>query len=339
MLSDMFVYRIVLSDTQTYRVIWVNLIGSRVHDRILEKKRRLGAHRPLPPSKVRKIQQQMQIEYIYNSNAIEGNTLTLRETQLVLEGGTAIGGKSLREHLEAKNHPKAIEYIVRIAGRDLKEQDILALHRLIMKGIEKESGRYRSSEVRIAGANFLSPPAYEVPFLMKELIDWCNQNPDELRPIELASVLHHRFVHIHPFHDGNGRVGRLLMNLVLIRRGYPVSTILNADRKKYYDVLKRADNGHMAPLADFIAATVERSLDLWLRALEPTKKDDILLSLAEASKGSPYSSEYLSLLARKRRIGAVKIGRKWMITKRSLQRYSEELQTDRRREKQKQTCS
>jgi len=279
----------------------------------------------------------MQIEYIYNSNAIEGNTLTLRETQLILEEGTTIEGKSFREHLEARNHPKAIEYIERIASRGLKEQDILALHHLIMKGIEKESGRYRSSEVRIAGANSLPPPAYELPFLMKELIDWCNQNPDELRPIELASILHHRFVHIHPFHDGNGRVARLLMNLVLIRGGYPASTILNTDRKKYYDVLKRADNDDIAPLANFVAAAVEQSLDLWLRALEPTKEDDILLSLTEASKGSPYSSEYLSLLARKRRIGAVKIGRNWMITKRSLQRYSQELQRGRKKEKQKQT--
>ena len=239
--------------------------------------------------------------------------------------------------MEARNHPKAIEYIERIASRGLKEQDILALHQLIMKGIEKEPGRYRSSETRIAGANSLPPPAYEVPFLMKELIDWCNQNPDELRPIELASILHHRFVHIHPFHDGNGRVARLLMNLVLIRGGYPASTILNTDRKKYYDVLKRADNDDIAPLANFVAAAVEQSLDLWLRALEPTKEDDILLSLTEASKGSPYSSEYLSLLARKRRIGAVKIGRNWMITKRSLQRYSQELQRGRKKEKQKQT--
>lgn len=307
----------------------MDLLSSRIHDRILEKKKRLDAHRPLPPSAVREIQQLMQIEYIYNSNAIEGNTLNLRETQLVLEEGITIGGKSLREHLEARNHPKAIEYVERIANRSLKEQDILALHQIIMKGIETEAGKYRMTEVRIAGADFLPPLAYEIPFLIKGLIDWYNQNPDELRPIELASILHHKLVHTHPFHDGNGRVARLLMNLTLMRGGYPMAVILNVDRKKYYDALKKADDKDSKPFVNFVAAAVERSLDLWLRAVEPTREDDALLSLAEASKGSPYTSEYLSLLARKRRIGAVKIGRKWMITKRSLQRYLEELQMGR----------
>jgi len=306
----------------------LNLLDSRVHERILEKKKRLDAHRPPSSSIVRKIQQQMQIEYIYNSNAIEGNTLSLSETQLVLEERTTISGKSLREHLEARNHPKAIEYIERMAKRGLKEQDILSVHQIIMKGIDDEAGKYRTAEIRIAGADFVPPPAYEVPFLIKELVDWHNQNPDELRPVELASVFHHRFVHIHPFHDGNGRIARLLMNLTLTRARYPTSTILNIDRKKYYDTLKKADNGNLAPFAGFVAAAVERSLDLWLRASEPTSKDDVLLSLAEASKGTPYSSEYLSLLARKRRIGAIKVGRKWMITKRSLQRYLEEVRGD-----------
>lgn len=303
----------------------MNLLDGRVHDRILEKKSRLEAQRPMPSSLVRKLHQQMQIEYIYNSNAIEGNTLKLRETQLVIEEGVTIGGKSLREHLEARNHPEAIRYIEKIASKSLKEQHIFSLHQIIMKGIEKEAGRYRTGEIRIAGADFIPPPAYEVPHLIRDMTNWSNRNPEELRPIELAAILHHKFVHIHPFHDGNGRVGRLLMNLALMRNGYPITMILNVDRKKYYDVLKRADKGKPVPLVNFIAAAVERSLDLYLRAIEPTKKEDQLLTLAEASKNSPYSQEYLSLLARKRRIGAVKIGRQWMITRRSLQRYMKEV--------------
>lgn len=303
----------------------MNLLDGRVHDRILEKKKRLDAQRPLPISIVRKVQQQMQIEYIYNSNAIEGNTLKLRETQLILEEGITINGKSLREHLEARNHPKAMEYIEKIANRNLKEQDILALHLIIMKGIEEEAGRYRVTEVRIAGADFVPPPAYDVPFLVKELVEFYNRNPDELRPVELTALVHHKFVHIHPFHDGNGRLGRLLMNLALIRNGYPMATVLNVERKRYYDALKRADHGDPIPLVGFIAAAVERSLDLWLRAFEPTKEEDRLMTLTEASKRTPYSQEYLSLLARKRRIGAVKIGNEWMITKRSLDRYMREV--------------
>ncbi len=303
----------------------MNLLDSRVHDRILEKKKRLDAQRPLPPSEVRKIQQQMQIEYIYNSNAIEGNTLNLRETQLILEEGVTIDNKSLREHLEVKNHPNAIKYIEKITNKPLKEEHILSLHQIIMKGIENEAGRYRAAEVRIAGASFIPPPAYEALHLIAELIHWYNENPDELRPMEMATVFHHRFVHIHPFHDGNGRVGRLLMNLALMHNGYPMTMILNVDRKKYYHTLRKADNGDLIPLVSFVASAVERALDVFLRAIEPTTEDDKLMTLAEASNVSPYTQEYLSLLARKRRIGAVKEGDRWMITRRGLKRYLAEV--------------
>ena len=306
----------------------MNLLDGKVHNRILEKKKRLDSHRPMPQSVLHKIQQQIEIEYIYNSNAIEGNTLKLRETQLILERGITIGGKSLREHLEVRNHPKAIEYIQKLTKRSLRQQDILVLHQIIMKGIEPDAGRFRNTEIRVGGADFMPPPAYEVPHLITELVGWYNKNPDELRPIELAAILHYRFAYIHPFHDGNGRVSRLLMNLALIRNGYPTAAILNVDRKKYYDVLKKADNGDLVPFVSFAASAVERSLDLYLRALEPTKKEDELLTLAAASKISPYSQEYLSLLARKRRIAAVKVGREWMITKKELQRYSGEIQKD-----------
>lgn len=298
-----------------------------MHDRILEKKKRLDAHRPLPASRMRKIQRQMEIEYIYNSNAIEGNTLKLRETQLVLEEGVTIRGKSLREHLEVRNHPKAIEYIESLTHRNLRAEDILILHRVVMKGIEDDAGKFRVMEVRIAGADFIPPPAHEVRYLVAELIDWHNQNPDELRPIELASILHHKFASIHPFRDGNGRVARLLMNLTLTRSGYPMTVVLNVDRKKYYDALKKADQGNPGTFVNFVAAAVERSLDLYLRAIEPTESRDKLLTLAEASKGSPYSQEYLSLLSRKRRIAAVKIGRKWMMTRRALEQYLKTLKS------------
>ncbi len=304
----------------------MDYLDSRVHDRILEKKKRLDAHRPLTSSTVRKVQREMEVEYIFNSNAIEGNTIKLRETQLILERGLTIQGKSLREHLEVRNHPRAIRYLERMTRRALKEQDIPVLHQIMMKGIDNEAGRFRTAEVRIAGADFIPPPAYEIPHLIEELIDWYNRDPDELRPIELAAILHHRFVWIHPFHDGNGRVARLLMNLVLTRSGYPIAVILNVDRNKYYDMLKKADRGNPASFVNFVASTVERSLDLYLRALEPTGKEDRLLSLSEAAKTTRYTQEYLSLLARKRRIAAVKVGRTWMITQRELRRYVKEVE-------------
>jgi cell filamentation protein, protein adenylyltransferase len=301
-------------------------LDSRVHDRILEKKRRLDAHRPLTSSTVRKVQREMEVEYIFNSNAIEGNSIKLRETQLILERGLTIQGRSLREHLEVRNHPRAIKYLEKMTRRALKEQDILVLHQIIMKGINDEAGRFRTAEVRIAGADLIPPPAYEVSHLIIKLIDWYNRDPDELRPIELAAILHHRFVWIHPFHDGNGRVARLLMNLVLTRSGYPITVILNVDRNKYYDTLRKADKGNPASFVNFVASAVERSLDLYLRALEPTGKEDRLLSLSEAAKTTRYTQEYLSLLARKRRIAAVKVGRMWMITQRELRRYVKEVE-------------
>jgi Fic family protein len=316
----------------------VSLLDSRVHERIVEKKKRLDARRPLPASVVRRVQQEMEVSYVFNSNAIEGNTIKLRETQMILERGLTIEGKSLREHLEVKNHPKAIDYIERITKRDLREQDILVLHQIIMKEIDDEAGRFRTTEIRIAGADFIPPPAYEVPHLMKELVDWYNRNPDELRPIELSAILHHQFVWIHPYHDGNGRVARLVMNLALLRFGYPIAVILNVDRAKYYETLKKADRGDKAQFVGFVAAAVEVSLDLYLRSLEPTGKGDTLISLSDAAKISPYSQEYLSLLSRKRRIAAVKVGRKWMITERELHRYAKEMEQDkspRKRKKQK----
>lgn len=304
----------------------VNYLDSRVHDRILEKRMRLDAHRPLTSSTVRKIRREMEVEYIFNSNAIEGNTIKLRETQLILERGLTIKGRSLREHLEVRNHPRAIKYLETMTRRALRERDILVLHQIIMKGIDDEAGIFRIAEVRIAGAEFIPPPAYEVANLIRKLVDWCNRDPDELRPIELAAILHHRFVWIHPFHDGNGRVARLLMNLVLIRTGYPIAAILNVDRSKYYDSLNKADNQDPTSFVNFVASAVERSLDLYLRALEPTGKQDRLLSLSEAAKLTPYTQEYLSLLARRRRIAAVKVGRTWMITERELLRYLREVQ-------------
>jgi Fic family protein len=306
----------------------MSLLDGRVHERIVDKKKRLHALHPLPASAVRRVRREMEVSYVFNSNAIEGNTIKLRETQMILERGLTIEEKSLREHLEVTNHPKAIHYIGRITKRSLKEQDILVLHQVIMKGIDDEAGRFRRAEVRIVGADFVPPAAYEVPRLVKELVDWYNRNPDELRPIELSAILHHQFVWIHPFHDGNGRVARLLMNLALLRSGYPIAVILNVDRAKYYDTLKKADGGIKVPFVGFVAAAVESSLDLYLRSLEPTGKGDTLMSLSEVAKLSPYSQEYLSLLSRKRRIAAVKVGRKWMITERELRRYVKETEQD-----------
>jgi excisionase family DNA binding protein len=302
----------------------MTLLDPKIHIRILAKKERLDHHRPLQSQAVKKLHEAMEIAYTYNTNAIEGNTLTLKETRLVIREGITIRGKSLSEHLEAKNHPAAIAYVENMVNNPLEEQNVLELHRILFSGFCEGAGSYRNCQVYIEGRDTMPPPAFEVPQLIKDLLDWLKSNPEELRPIELAAVFHHRFVEIHPFDDGNGRVGRLIMNLLLIKAGYPLTVIKTVDRRRYYDSLQKADNANPRPIVNFVARCVEQSLDLYLSAVEPTEPKTQLLSLAEAAKHTPYSQEYLSLLARQGKIAAVKVGRNWQISEAALQEYLSE---------------
>jgi len=299
----------------------MQMLKPKTYARILSKKKTLDNLRPLPPQLVKKLWEQMQIEFTYNSNAIEGNALSLRETQLVIEEGITVHGKSLREHLEARNHPDAINYIEKLAQErnPIKQDDILKVHELLMRGIDDQNaGKYRTGQVRIAGATFMPPPARKIQPMINKLLQTISQNPDELRPIELSAFFHHKMVFIHPFLDGNGRTARLLMNIIPMRNGYPFTVLLKVDRPKYLRALNEADNENLIPFANFVANCVERSLDIYLLAFE---KEAEILTLAEASKLTPYTQEYLSLLARKGSIGAFKLGRNWVITKKTLNEY------------------
>ena len=292
-----------------------------MYARILSKKKALDSLRPLPTQLVKKLWEQMQVEFTYNSNAIEGNTLTLRETQLVIQEGITVHGKSLRELLEARNHPDAIAYIEKLAQgvKPFQEDDILKVHSLLMRGIDDQNaGKYRTGQVRVAGATFMPPSASKIQPSINELLQTTVRNPDELKPIELAAFFHHKLVNIHPFIDGNGRTARLLTNLILMRNGYPFTVLLKVDRPKYLRTLSEADNGNLVPFANFIAQCVERSLDIYLLAFE---KDAEILTLAEASKLTPYTQEYLSLIARKGSLGAFKLRRNWVVTKKALDDY------------------
>lgn len=299
----------------------MNLIDERIHERVIAKKLELDSYRPLSKEIVRKLQEAMEIEYTYHSNAIEGNRLTKRETQLVIREGITIGEKSLRDHLEARNHPKAMYYIENLKDHDLTEKDILKVHEILFSGILENAGSYRNSQVFIEGSDYRPSPAFEVPNLIKNLLEWLRKNPDELRPIEIAAVFHHKFVSIHPFDDGNGRLARLLMNLLLIKHGYPFTVIRTYDRRRYYDTLRKADNGDLKPFVNFIARCVEESTDLYLSAIKPSNEASQFLSLAEAAKRTQYSQEYLSLLSRRGMIAATKIGKNWYITPEALNSY------------------
>lgn len=302
-------------------------LNKDLQNRIERKLKELNKLRPLPFSAVKKLQEQFQIEMTYNSNAIEGNSLTLKETFLVINEGITVKGKPLKDHLEAKNHQEALEYLYDLVEKDKKqtisERFIRNLHQLVMQETDKEwAGRYRNSNVIIVGADHTPPDAIEVPIEMPKLVGWLRQNRKKLHIIELAALLHHKLVYIHPFFDGNGRVARTAMNLLLMQEGYPLAIILKNDRKKYYQVLKKADKGNLIPFVNFIAQSLERSLDIYLKSLTPfSQKRETFLSLSEISKQTPYSSKYLNLLARQGRLEAHKQGRNWLTTKEAIERY------------------
>jgi len=296
-------------------------MDSRLYSRIVSKKRDLDNLRPLPKSVLERLRRQFAIELAYNSNGIEGNSLTLNETRLVIEEGITIKGKPLREHFEAINHQKAFELLEGFVKNKtpINERSILDIHHVILSGIDdKYAGRYRNINVRILGA-VKSPPRFEkVAKFMAEYVEYINSNPDKLNPLEMTAYIHHRLVEIHPFSDGNGRCARLIMNLYLMRHGYPITMVLKVDRRKYYDRLRKADQGDLKPFTSFIASNVERSLDLYL---DTFKAGEEYISLMEATKGTPYSQEYLSLLARRGRIESVKLGRNWYIKRESIKNY------------------
>ena len=296
-----------------------------VFDRLLEKKEVLQNQRPLPAVALRKIRESLMIEWTYNSNSIEGNTLSLRETQMVLQEGITIKGKSLREHFEAKNHESAINHLYKLAegtSSPLSSSELLSLHGYILRSIEDEcAGRLRNGGVRISGANFTPPNARKVPDLVEELITFVKTNPEALNDIELATVFHHKFVWIHPFFDGNGRTVRLAMNLLLMRKGFPPAIILKNDHKKYYEALNQANRGKYHKLMLLVSQALERTLNIYIGALPGSDYEYKEISDLVEEENMPYGQEYISLLARQGKIDAYKEGRNWLTTKEAVQQY------------------
>lgn len=306
------------------------MIDKRLLARIEEKKSKLDSLRPLPTAAMSRLKEQFTVEWIYNSNAIEGSTLTLRETQLILETGLTIGGKSLREHFEVTNHKNAIEFVESLADKkeSISAFHVRQIHKLVLSQIEDENaGQYRKTEVRIAGAKHIPPEAWDIPQRMTDWEGWLKDSQKKIHPVELAAQAHHRLVAIHPFIDGNGRTARLVMNLILFKQGYPPAVILRVNRKQYYQVLMQADAGKNDPLVNFVGRAADHSLALYLEACASKTKrssaNDQWILLSQAAEGTTYTQEYLSLLARQGRIEAIKRGRNWFTTSKAVKEYQE----------------
>lgn len=303
------------------------LLDLQLQARIDEKREKLNSLRPLSPSVVSKLKQQFAIEMTYNSNGIEGNSLTLKETAWVIQDGLTIKGKPLKDHLEAKDHYEALEFLYETIEHDrqqtLSEVFIRTLHQLVVRETErKEAGKYRTINVMITGSDHTPPDISEVPVLMRDLMMWIKQNQKKLHPVEFAAMVHHKIVHIHPFADGNGRTARLAMNLILMKEGYPLVIILKNDRRKYYRVLSQADKGVCLPLVRFVAQAVERTLNMYFKVVHPTQKEDKqYVSLSILANETPYSVKYLNLLARYGKIEAHKEKRIWVSSKDAINQY------------------
>ncbi|AQQ55421.1 Fic family protein [Planococcus lenghuensis] len=234
-------------------------------------KRKLDKHLPLQRVAEANLKAVERIEWIYNSNAIEGNTLSLIETKVILEDGLTIGGKRLQEHLEVINHSEAIDYVEEQIQRPtvLNEEVIKTIHYLVLKSIDNENaGIYRATNIRISGSKHKPPHFLQVPHEIKNLFEWYGQAQEELHPVELAAEFHFKFVYIHPFADGNGRTARLLMNLILMSNGFPPAIVKaeNEQRLKYYGTLEIASTQQdLQPFINLIAGCVEESLVNYLK--------------------------------------------------------------------------
>ena len=231
---------------------------------------RLSSLRPLPVEALKKIQDALDIEYTYESNRIEGNTLTLQETALVVNEGITISGKSMREHLEAINHAEAIDYKqdIGISQRTIKE-----IHALVLHGIDRENaGSYRTVPVMISGSTHVPPQPYLLEKLMEDfMLAFQRMEKENVHPVIIAAYLHNELVRIHPFIDGNGRTSRLLMNLYLLQKGYTIVTLKsdNDMKLRYYKALEVSHTEQQHDDFYLLVAEAEKaSLERYISILE-----------------------------------------------------------------------
>ena len=242
----------------------------------------------------------------------------MQETKLVLERGITIGGKPLKDHIEARNDANAFNLMINLVKdeKPISQKVIQELHRIVTEGLLEDAGKYRITNVRIAGSATPPPSYIKIVSLMDGYIK--NITKLELEPIKKAAFIHHEFVLIHPFADGNGRVARLVTNLFLMQNGYPPIILKKEDRGKYYSTLQKADKGNISPFATFIANAVNEALMYYLSSFIDEER---LIPLKEMADYAPYSQEYLSLRARQGELDAIKIENVWYSSNRSLKSY------------------
>ena len=234
-----------------------------------EYKVKINSLRPLSNEALLQVKEYYKIGLTYASNALEGNTLSLAETKVVLEDGITIGGKPLKDHYETVGHAKAFEEIIKLStNATFTEDDIKLLHKLFYEKIDCEkAGKYRTSQVIITGSDVELPKPEELDEKMHEFILQLPKLKEELHPVEYAAMVHIIFVNIHPFADGNGRVARLLMNLVLLQSGYNIVVIPPVVRADYISALQKTNSGNNTDFINFISEMVLESQKEYLKII------------------------------------------------------------------------
>jgi len=235
-------------------------------------KKELDSHRPFSQDILKQLKEYYKISLTYTSNAIEGNSLTESETKVVIEDGVTIGGKPLRDHLEALGHALAYDYIYDLikSRKNISEEDVLKMHHLFYEKIDEEkAGKYRKVQVFVSGTDYVFPKAVAVPALMSKFVGEIPAMVKKLHPVKFAAWLHMQFVNIHPFVDGNGRVARLLLNLALLQTGYVVTIIPPVVRANYIDIVKSCQkSGKLEAFYDFTSNMVWEALKEQLRLIK-----------------------------------------------------------------------
>ncbi|MBN6059373.1 Fic family protein [Aggregatibacter actinomycetemcomitans] len=263
---------------------------------IEELKEVLNSRRPIDPITAKSLQDDFMLRYNQASNAIEGNQLTLIETKVLLENGVTAKGKPFKDHLDIINHQEAIYYLLDLVKNNvpLSENQIKQFNALLLKSTQHEiyAGKYRTLPVTIQGAEHIPPQPYLLPSKMEQLLEQ-NQRDKIARKNDLERIakLHADFVAIHPFTDGNGRTGRLIMNLELIHAGYSIAIIEPSDRVVYYNALAHADKGDYQAITALVKETVQRSLERELQIVYPEWKKDYPLLAYQVEKGKGSSEK------------------------------------------------
>ena len=251
----------------------MTITNKNILNKIDTIKSALDGYRPFSDHVVKQLRDYYRIGLTYTSNAIEGSTLTESETKVIIEDGLTIGGKSLREHHEAIGHAKAYDHIHSLLDKDISEEDVLHLHKLFFQQIDIENaGRYRLKNVIITGTDYMPPDYSDVSKLMKNYIADLNRAAKDKHPLENASDLHAEFESIHPFIDGNGRIGRLLLSILTMKNGYCPVIVPPIRRAEYISALQKTNTGDLNSLRGLILNVIYEEMKSLKRILESLVK-------------------------------------------------------------------